>query len=59
MSIISIIKFSYHLFVCLFLLFLIFVYNIPFIVKLFLCIISLIHLYDCWFFYYYTGYAPI
>lgn len=54
----QIIKFSYHLFASLFLLYLSFK-NLNIIFKIILIILSLIHLYDCWWFYNNDGSAPI
>jgi len=56
----QIIKFSYHLFVAIILLYLAFnVVNIHLILKLLLVIFALIHLYDCWWFYNHHKNAPI
>lgn len=59
MNIITTIKFSYHLFVFIFLLYVAFFFYFPSYVKNLLIIIALIHGYDCWWFYKYTGNAPI
>ena len=59
MTIISIIKFSYHLFVFSFLLYIAFFYLFPTFIRNIIIVIALIHLYDCWWFYKYTGNAPI
>ena len=59
MNIVSTIKFSYHLFVFLFLLYLAFFFHLPTYIRNILFIIAFIHLYDCWWFYNYTGNAPI
>lgn len=59
MSIISTIKFSYHLFVFFFLFYVAFFFHLPIYVRNILIIIAFIHLYDCWWFYKYTGNAPI
>jgi len=50
-SIISYIKFSYHLFVFIFLFFVSLVYHLPQFVKTILVVFSLVNLYDCWWFY--------
>ena len=56
----QIIKFSYHLFTSLFLLYLaFFVLNLNIIFKIILILLSLIHLYDSWWFYNNDGFAPI
>ena len=59
MNIVSTIKFSYHLFVFFFLLYVAFFFHLPAFARNILIIITLFHLYDCWWFYKYTGNAPI
>ena len=59
MTIISTIKFSYHLFVFLFLLYIAFFFQFPIYIRNIIIVIALIHLYDCVWFYKYTGNAPI
>ena len=50
-SIINNLKFSYHLFVFLFLIFVAFIYHLPIFVKTILTCFALINLYDCYWFY--------
>jgi hypothetical protein len=56
----QIIKFSYHLFASLFLLYsAIFIKELHIIFKIIFIILGLIHLYDAWWFYNNDGFAPI
>ena len=59
MNNLSYIKFSYHFFVFLLLCYVVFFIKINIYIKIVLFIIALLHLYDCWWFFNYTGYAPI
>ena len=59
MNVHKIIKISYHLFVFFFLEYLLFFYHFPMYIHYILFILSLVHLYDVWWFYNYTGNAPI
>ena len=55
---INYIKFSYHLFVFIFLCFVAFVYNLPSFVRTILVVFGLINLYDCWWIYNNMGDMP-
>jgi hypothetical protein len=56
--ILNYIKFSYHLFVFIFLIFVAFVYHLPQFVRTILVVFGLVNLYDCWWFYNNMGDSP-